>query len=184
MKTRHLICLGVTLLASGGLLPAQVPQIAGGTTPTPSPAPTPGRSPQGFWQATLPGGNYIVSVERITSVSRHKYLLDGAFIVDEVTIDTIGQALSRFYFIVPVGTTVAPEGIASAIERGKGAIDTIGQRTGTDPATMVVKKYPDTTHARTIEYRIDTEAQLISLFESAREAWESGRGGQFAIQAK
>jgi hypothetical protein len=44
---------------------------------------------------------------------------------------------------------------------------------------MVVKNYPDTTHARTIEYRIQSEEELGALYGSLRTAWESGRGRRF-----
>src|SRR5690606_9670201 len=58
--------------------------------------------PRRFWQANLAGGHYMVAIDRISSVSRHSYVLDGAVIVDEVTVDTLGQALARFYFLKPV----------------------------------------------------------------------------------
>ena len=45
---------------------------------------------KGFWQGSLPGGSYAVALSRITSISKHEYLLDGNLIVTEVTIDTIG----------------------------------------------------------------------------------------------
>lgn len=40
--------------------------------------------PNRFWQATLSSGNCRVALDRIVSVSRHKYALDGALILDEV----------------------------------------------------------------------------------------------------
>ena len=58
--------------------------------------------PNRFWQATLGGGHFMVALDRIASVSRQKYVLDGAVIVDEVTVDTVGQALARFYYITPI----------------------------------------------------------------------------------
>lgn len=144
-----------------------------------------GTGARGIWQATLPGGEYAVATDRITSVSRHSYLLDGTLIVDEVTIDTTGQALARFYFITPVGANGAVGGTAdAALERGKGVLDSVGQRTGTDLENMVVKKYPVTTHAKTIEYRLSTKEELTQLFESAKQAWESGQGGRFSAQLK
>ena len=39
------------------------------------------------------------------------------------------------------------------VQRGKELLDHAGQRSGTDPNTMVHKKYPVTTHTKTIEYR-------------------------------
>jgi hypothetical protein len=145
---------------------------------------TPKVAKPGFWEATLAGGNYIVGLDKITSVSRHKYLLDGALVVDEVTIDTVGQGLARFYYITPVGSAASQTSTGSAVlERGKTLLNVAGQRSGMDLDTMVVKKYPETTHARTIEYRLDTETQLKALFESASTSWQNGRGGQFKVQA-
>jgi len=189
MKTRIAVCLAAGFAS---LLHAQ---------PLPNPIPTdkvPRQNPtqntdtgntgtvQGFWQATLPGGNFVVQVNKITSVSRHRYLLDGALVVDEVTVDTTGQSLARFYFITPVGGAGGTIGDTAnaALERGKGLLDAAGQKAGMDLDNMVIKKYPETTHARTIEYRIPTETQLTSLFNSAKQAWQTGQGGQFTVQLK
>ncbi len=140
---------------------------------------------KGFWQARLAGGEYAVSTDRITSVSRHSYLLDGTLLVDEVTIDTTGQALARFYFLSPLGANSSVGGTAgAAMERGKGILDAAGQRTGVEADNMVIKKYPDTTHAKTIEYRLATQAELTNLFNSAKQAWQSGRGGQYTAPLK
>lgn len=143
---------------------------------------TPG--PNRFWQATLTGGHYMIALDKITSVSRHKYVLDGALIVDEVTVDSTGQALARFYFISPI-TDAAGSGLASQVAaQGKQLIDKAAQRGGTDVQNMVVKKYPDTTHAKSIEYRLLTEAELTSLYDSVRTSWETGRGRKFSTAAK
>lgn len=132
-----------------------------------------------FWQASVAGGSFMVALDRIVSVSRHKYLLDGAVIVDEVTVDTAGQALARFYFISPV-TDAAPGNTVSGLaNRGKELVDKAAQRVGTDAQNMVVKKYPDTTHAKSIEYRILSESELTSLYSSVKNAWETGRGRVF-----
>ncbi|MBX3740875.1 MAG: hypothetical protein KF712_07790 [Akkermansiaceae bacterium] len=135
---------------------------------------------KGFWQARLAGGEYAVATERITSVSRHSYVLDGTVLVDEVTIDTTGQALARFYFLSPRS---AKSG-GTAAEQGKGFLDAGGQASGADEDHMVIKKYPDTTHAKTIEYRLGSEAELTKLFNSAKQAWQSGKGGQFSARIK
>jgi len=138
--------------------------------------------PRRFWQATLPGGHYMVALDRISSISRHKYILDGAMVIDEVTVDAMGQSLARFYVVSPI-TAAAPGNTAAAIvERGRELLDATAQRSGADLQNMVVKKYPETSHARTVEYRILTEAQLASLYASIRGAWESGRGRQFTSQ--
>jgi len=135
-----------------------------------------------FWQATVDGGHYMVALDHITSVSRHRYVLDGAVIVDEVTVDTQGQALARFYFISPVTAATAPNALTKTVERGKELLDQAAERTGTDLQNMVVKKYPETSHAKSIEYRILSEEVLTSLYESVKTSWEDGRGRKFAIQ--
>lgn len=185
MKTR---LVPFAILFGGGLLSAQVfpPVEPENERPAPSQNPNaPAVNTRGIWQATLPGGEYAVSTDKVTSVSRHSYVLDGALIVDEVTIDTVGQALARFYFITPIGAEGSAGGTAgAAIERGKGILDSAGQRAGADLENMVIKKYPVTTHAKSIEYRIATQQELTNLFESARQAWQSGQGGTFRAQVK
>lgn len=145
-------------------------------------------SPQSnrFWQATLPGGHYMVALDRISSVSRHQYVLDGALIVDEVTIDALGQALARFYFISPITDAASGSGVGAAAARvaGRGSelLDKAARTAGTGVHEMVVKKFPETTHARTIEYRLLSAGELTSLHNSIRTAWENGRGRKFAVK--
>jgi len=146
-------------------------------------------SPQAnrFWQASLPGGNYMVALDRISSVSRHRYvLLDGSAIVDEVTIDTLGQALARFYYIAPVtdaATGSHTGAIASRIAgRATEMIDKAADTAGTSAHQMVIKKFPETTHARTVEYRVLSAEELTSLHQSVRTSWETGRGRKFTVK--
>ena len=141
-------------------------------------SPGPGR----FWQATVGGGHFMVALDRIVSVSRHKYVLDGALIIDEVTVDTSGQALARFYFITPITDAAPGNAITGLADRGRELIDKASQRTGLDLQNMVVKKYPETSHAKTIEYRILSEAELSALYASVRASWETGRGRKFAAK--
>ena len=133
-----------------------------------------------FWEANLPGGNYLVALGRISSVSRHKYVLDGAVIVDEVTVDTTGQALARFYFITPISAGGgAGAAAAEAADRAMALVDGAARRAGTDVQDMVVKKYPLTTHSKAIEYRLLSEQQLNVLYQSVKTAWVSGKGRTF-----
>lgn len=187
MKTL-IVSFAVFRIVTGALSAQIIPPVeAPKDKPTPPPTTRNNASGnvRGIWQATLAGGEYAVSTDRITSVSRHSYLLDGALVVDEVTIDTVGQALARFYHITPVGAQGTAGGTAgAAIERGKGMLDSVGQRAGADLENMVIKKYPVTTHAKSIEYRIATQQELTNLFESAKQAWQSGQGGSFSAQMK
>jgi hypothetical protein len=128
----------------------------------------------------------MVALDRISSVSRHKYVLDGALIVDEVTVDALGQSLARFYFITPISDAVKGNGaagvVSSAVDRGREMIDKAADKAGTAVHEMVVKKFPETTHANTVEFRLLSEAELTGLYDSVRAAWESGRGRKFAVK--
>lgn len=140
-----------------------------------------------FWQANLPGGTYMIQLDRISSISRHRYLLDGSVVVDEVTIDSIGQAIARFYHLRPLSDLASGSGTAAAAsrvaERARDLAENTAESTfGTKPSDMVVKKYPETTHARTIEFRVETADQLTRLFNSARNAWEANRGRSFTLK--
>jgi hypothetical protein len=121
----------------------------------------------------------MVALGRISSVSRHKYVLDGAVIVDEVTIDTTGQALARFYFIAPISLGGTGAAASQALDRAAALVDGAAQRAGSDVHNMVMKKYPLTTHTKTIEYRLLSEAQLSALYQSAKTAWMTGKGRVF-----
>lgn len=138
--------------------------------------------PARFWQASVGGGTFMVALDRIASISRHKYVLDGAVIVDEVTVDTVGQALARFYCFTPITANTPGNTVKSAQDRAQEILDGAGDKAGTDIHNMVVKKYPDTTHAKSIEYRVKNEAELKSLYSSVQSAWESGRGRQFTAK--
>lgn len=135
-----------------------------------------------FWRVSLSGGYYSVELKSITSLSRHQYLLDAALIVDEVTVDTVGQSLVRFYFIKPVTPTVAAGTTKMLVEKGTELLGRASEQAGVDLNTMVVKKYPDTTHARSIEYRLTTEEDLTALFNSVNEAWSTGKGRELKLK--
>ncbi len=132
-----------------------------------------------FWEAKLGGGEFVVALSSISSVSRHKYVLDGALIVDEVTIDTTGQALARFYYITPITSGVPGAAASQVAEKALGLVDSAARTAGSDLQNMVIKKYPLTTHAKTVEYRLLSESQLNVLFQSAKTAWQTGKGRVF-----
>ena len=151
------------------------------TTPTKSTT-TDTEVPTRFWQANLPGGQYLVALTHITAVSSHKYLLDGGIIVNEVTIDTVGQSLARFYYLAPVTEGMASNTATGIVNRGKELLDQAGDRTGSDLHNMVVKKYPETTHARSVEYRLLDEKDLLALMGSVTNAWQTGKGRKFTVK--
>lgn len=167
------------ILASPSLLRAQDELGPEGEPPAGPPKAGETSGPQRFWQAHVGGGHFMVPLNRIVSLSRHKYVLDGTLIVDEVTVDSDGQALARFYHISPITDATSGISAAGVINRGRELVDKAAQRAGTDVQNMVVKKYPETTHARTIEFRVSSAQELSALYASVRSAWDSGRGRQF-----
>ena len=164
-----LVLLGLSLFCSALApdAPAQSTN-SGSSTNLPSVRP--------FWRAELPGGTYTVALAAITSVSIHDYLVDGSLAVTEVVIDTGGSTTCRFYSLnkvnVPtpggIGQTTIQEGLKQADRLAQTAT---GTTSGTAPWKQVVKNYPATTHARTVEYRLDTKEDCEALFNSADEAW-------------
>ena len=143
-------------------------------------SPTPDQLRRGIWRADLPGGEYIVRLSAITSVSLHEYIVDGAARVVEVNISTSGSQLARFYHIEPYppkAPVPAGQRVLSAIEN---KAKEVSARLETDDIRAnVVKSYPTTTHAHTVEYRLADRESLSKLFNSIEEAWLNGRAGSF-----
>lgn len=129
-----------------------------------------------FWKISLPGGNYVVSLESITSVSMHEYLLDQNLVVNEVVIDTTGRSLVRFYHIAPVTEAMSDNPVKNAASRVTDLAKDAAKRTNSKLQDMVQKSYPTTTHAGMVEYRVDSLSALKAIFKSVDNAWETGRG--------
>jgi hypothetical protein len=135
---------------------------------------------RGIWRAELPGGEYIVRLSAITSVSLHEYVVDGAARVAEVNIATSSSELARFYYIEPY----PPKPPVPAGQKALSAIENKAKEASArfesgDLRTKVVKSYPTTTHARTVEYRLSDRESLSKLFNSIEDAWLNGRAGSF-----
>jgi len=148
-------------------------------SPTESPAPTP-TSRLAIWRCELPGGTYEVALRAIVSVSVHEYVVDGVARVNEVNVDTQGNMAARFYYLEPTPAK-SPLGVGqSAIDRISDLAREAGQRVGAEEVWQrVVKSYPTTTHAHTIEYRVESEDQLKQIFTSAQGAFESGKSATY-----
>lgn len=136
----------------------------------------------GFWQGALPGGSYLVALNKITSISKHEYLLDGNLIITEVTIDTLGDTTLRVYQITPAAQQGSLATPSKVVERGRDLLDRVGQRTGADLESMVHKQYPTTTHSKTIEFRVKDLGTLSALHGSATKAWTTGKGRKFSVK--
>jgi hypothetical protein len=163
----------MTLSVLAGMPAASLAQTA-------SPTPDDTAAKRGTWTAELPGGKYIVMLSAITSISQHEYVVDGAARVTEVNINTFGTMKARFYFIGP-NTPQAPGGIGqSAIDLlEEKTTEAMGRVTGDDVWEKVMKSYPVTTHAGTIEYRIGSLETLEKLFKSVERSWLGRKAGKF-----
>lgn len=159
----------VSLAALAGIALAQQP------SPTPSPPP----DKRGFWRTELEGGTYTVALSAIASVSIHEYVVDQAARVTEVVVDTTGSVQGRFYFLEP-NVPDAPGGVGqSAVDLVKDRAAMALDRTGTDAWKKVVKSYPTSTHAHTVEYRLNSKDELKRLFSDVESCWMNGRGHTF-----
>lgn len=148
---------------------------------TPSPTATASPTPRiQIWRCDLPGGTYEVAVRAIVSVSLHEYVVDGAARVNELNVDTDGNMAVRFYYLEPTAAK-SPLGIGqSSIDRATDLAKEAAARVGAEQVwNRVVKSYPTTTHAHTVEYRVESEDQLKEIFASAQRAFESGRADAY-----
>ena len=141
--------------------------------------------PDALWQCTLPGGVYLVALGSIASVSSHEYVVDGAARVTEVTVATNSTVEARFYYLEPLtpnsSSPVVPTGALSVLTQH--AQDLATTHSPVEEAWQkVVKNYPTTTHAHTVEYRLSSKANLQALYTSLSQAWTAGKGVNFATQ--
>lgn len=154
-------------------------------TPAPSagPAQSPSSTsrPDALWRCELPGGVYLVALRSIVSVSSHEFVVDGAARVTEVTVATASTVEARFYFLEPL-TTNSP--VSSTLEQLQQRVQDLSASHGPTDAVWqkVVKTYPTTTHAHTVEYRLANKADLQSLRQSVEQSWTTGKGANFKIE--
>jgi hypothetical protein len=136
-----------------------------------------------FWRCELPGGSYMVNLAMVASVSSHEYVVDGISRVTELTIGTSGSVVARFYYI-ELMVPKSPVGFGqSLIDKAQEKLEDASDRTGVEPVwKKVVKNYPTTTHAHTVEYRLDSIDQLGKLQKSIEEAWRNNRDGTLKLQ--
>lgn len=127
-----------------------------------------------FWRCELPGGIYLVNMATISSVSMHEYIVDGAAVVTEATISTTGAVVARFYYLEML-TPRSPVGVGqSVIDKAQEKAQELADRTGQgDTMRRVVKNYPTTTHAHTVEYRVETKEQVRKIYNSLEVAWRA-----------
>lgn len=133
--------------------------------------------PKAFWQARLGGGHYLVALRSIASIAKHEYISDGAARVVEITVSTNSSIAARFYYLEPLSNDTPLAVGKASLERLEQVVRQGATRAGSEEALdAVVKSYPATTHAHTVEFRLQDEAHLGSLYRSLHNALETGRG--------
>lgn len=133
-----------------------------------------------LWEARMQGGSYMVLVGKIAFVSKHEYVSDGVARVVEVTVAAEGSAVARFYYLEPAGADSSLSAAQVALEKMRGLARDGAQRVGQEGLmSQVVKNYPTTTHAHTVEYRLQTEEALESLYRNLARTMANGKGRVF-----
>jgi hypothetical protein len=134
----------------------------------------------GLWDGRMNGGNYLVRCNSIIALSKHEYISDGVARVVEVNLTLNSAQVVRFYFLEPykpeTGSSTLAAGTA-ALERAKGMFEQAAGRVSPElTAPKVVKNYPASTHAHTVEFVIKEEARLNALFQSLERGFRTGQG--------
>jgi hypothetical protein len=134
----------------------------------------------GLWQGKFKGGNYIVRCNSIIALSKHEYISDGVARVVEVNLTLNSAQIVRFYFLEAykpdTGSSTVGAG-TQALEKAKGLFEQAAGRVSPDLATpKVVKNYPASTHAHTVEFVLKDEAKLNTLYGSLERSFRTGQG--------
>ncbi len=140
-----------------------------------------GEGIKGFWECETSTGNFVIALNQIASVAKHQYIVDGAAKVYEVTVDSTGPMVARFYFIEPV-TDGSPLSMGkNTIDRLKDIAQNATSKTGTEEIWEdVIKNYPQTTHAKTAEFRLRNKENIQQIYDHIYRVWAKERGrGQF-----
>lgn len=135
------------------------------------------------WTAELNGGTYIVRLDTVRSVSLSAYIVDGGVMVTEVTIATDSDVMGRFYYMEPFSVKTGTSLGDTALDKIKSSAEEVATRTGNaDKMLLVMKNYPTTTHAKTVEYRVASKEVINKLFVSARDAWLTSNSRKFSVE--
>jgi hypothetical protein len=134
-----------------------------------------------FWRCELPGGVYLVNLSSLASVSIHEYVVDAAARVTELTVATNSAVVARFYYIEPM-IRKSPVGFGQSLNDKAQEREEASNRTGMEVVwKKVVKNYPLTTHAHTVEYRVESVDQLKKLEKSLEDAVRLNKDTQIKI---
>lgn len=137
-----------------------------------------------YWKCELYGDNvFFARLNSIASVSIHTYNVDGVLNVDEVTVSTVGSAVARFYYIAKP-TEEVPSSIPQKLsDRAESLLKKAAGKVGAaDDLYGVQKIFPQTTHARIIEYRLREKKHVKEIYESLEVSLRRYRSATFRIK--
>ena len=130
-----------------------------------------------MWQAKFSNGFYMVRLDRLCSVSKQEYIANGSARVVEVNIADQSNTLARFYYLEPVGKDSTINAAQTALERAQTTLQDAASRVSPSLGKLhVVKDYPTSTHAHTVEFVVQSEATLTALFSSIQNSFNLGQG--------
>jgi hypothetical protein len=137
-----------------------------------------------FWEAILPGGEYMVNLETVTSISHHQYIVQAGVRVWEMTIADASSTVARFYVMEPLVPNDGSGPVNAAVNKATDLATRSAQNASIDPIFQrVVKDYPTSTHAHTVEYRLDSKTNLEAMYKHLRQALHTGIPGTFRIDS-
>lgn len=118
----------------------------------------------------------MVPLDRISNVSTHQYVVQGAGRVWEVVIADDSSSIARYYYMESASKQQNPATGEAASRYTEEALEKAAGHTKTEKVwEKVVKSYPDATHAHTVEFRLAKQESLTTLFEHLRDNWQAGR---------
>lgn len=131
----------------------------------------------GIYCIQTSSNTYFVKMATISSINMHDYIVDGAALVTELTISTSSSEVVRFYCLEPI-IPQSPIGVGqSVIDKATEKVNEAIERTGQgETLRKVVKNYPLTTHAHTVEYRLQNKDQLNKIYGAILWRWVCGQG--------
>jgi hypothetical protein len=128
----------------------------------------------GYLVVTMPGGEYLIDRRDVISLSAQNYQIQGGMRVWEVTVSERSSHSARFYYTRPLKTAKVHAG--DPPDEGEGGKLDKYKDEGASPVpdnpaeresqltVPVRKEYPATTHAHTIEFRVESLEKLEEIY--------------------
>lgn len=111
-----------------------------------------------FWKAKLGDSSVMIPIRSIEFFGVQNYEVDGVTVVRELTISTDSNNLIRIYHIRPIDLAGQATNTLETLRR-------VAEGTTGEELDRPVKIFPQTTHAHMVEYRVEEESHVSSLYE-------------------